>query len=71
MAQQALTVLGAFPVERHAHDLLLPRIWSLRSNLTAYDAAYVSLAELLDATLITRDARLLRASGHTARVEVI
>jgi predicted nucleic acid-binding protein len=70
-ARQALTFLGAFPVERHAHDLLLPRIWALRSNLTAYDAAYVSLAELLDATLITRDARLLRASGHTARVEVI
>jgi predicted nucleic acid-binding protein len=70
-AQQALAFLGAFPIERHTHDLLLPRIWALRANLTAYDAAYVALAELLDATLITRDARLLRAPGHSARVEVI
>lgn len=70
-AKQSLTILAALPFERHAHDLLLPRIWALRSNLTAYDAAYVALAEILDATLITRDARLLRASGHTARVEVV
>jgi predicted nucleic acid-binding protein len=70
-ARQALANLAAFPVERHAHDLLLPRIWALRQNLTAYDASYVSLAEALGAKLLTRDARLLRASGHTAHVEVI
>jgi predicted nucleic acid-binding protein len=53
------------------HDLLLPRIWALRQNLTAYAAAYVALAEALGATLLTRDARLLRASGHAAHVEVV
>jgi predicted nucleic acid-binding protein len=69
-ARQALATLAAFPVERHAHDFLLPRIWALRQNLTAYDACYVSLAEALGATLLTRDARLLRAAGHAAQVEV-
>jgi predicted nucleic acid-binding protein len=70
-ARQALSTLGAFPLERHSHEPLLLRIWALRSNLTAYDAAYVALAEVLDATLLTRDSRLLRAPGHAARVEVV
>ena len=39
------------------------RVWSLRHNLTAYDASYVALAEKLDATLITVDERLTRAPG--------
>ena len=42
----------------------------LRENLTAYDAAYVALAEILGATLLTRDGRILRAPGHAAHVEV-
>ena len=46
-------------------------MWALRANVTAADAAYVALAELLDAPLITRDARLFRSSGHTARIEFI
>jgi len=50
---------------------LLPRIWGLRANLTAYDAAYVALAEALDAPLLTRDRHLAAAPGHRARVEVI
>ena len=69
-AQQALEVLADFPIERYSHQILLPRIWSLRENLTAYDAAYVALAEVLGATLLTRDGRISRAPGHTARVEV-
>jgi predicted nucleic acid-binding protein len=69
--RQALENLAAFPLERHSHDLLLARIWALRQNLTAYDASYVALAEALGATLLTRDARLQRASGHLAQVEVI
>lgn len=69
--RQALANLAAFPLERHSHDLLLARIWALRRNLTAYDAAYVALAEALDATLLTRDARLRRASGHRAQIEII
>src|SRR5262249_54491916 len=54
----ALAALADFPVRRYPHGLLLPRIWALRNNLTAYDAAYVALAEALDAPLLTRDRRV-------------
>jgi predicted nucleic acid-binding protein len=69
-AGQALTALADLPIERYSHEVLLPRVWALRQNLTAYDAAYVTLAEILGATLLTRDSRILRAPGHSARVEV-
>ena len=65
---EALADLVDLPLERHPHDMLLPRIWNLRDNLTGYDAAYVALAEGLDATLLTRDRKL--ASGRS-RVEVV
>ncbi len=68
---QALDDLLSFPLDRYPHDIFLERIWALRENLTAYDAAYVSLAEALDAPLITRDARLASSSGHEARIELI
>lgn len=55
--------LSALPIRRYRHASLLAGIWSLRGHLTAYDAAYVALARLLEATLITRDERLARASG--------
>lgn len=58
-------------LEYHPHGPLLPRIWELRDNLTAYDAAYVALAEALDAPLLTADARLAAAPGHRARIEVL
>jgi predicted nucleic acid-binding protein len=67
----ALDVWRAVPVRRHGHELLLPRIWSLRADLTAYDAAYVALAEALDAPLLTLDVKLARAPGHRARIEVM
>jgi predicted nucleic acid-binding protein len=67
----ALTDLVDLPVLRYRHDFLLPRIWDLRSNLTAYDAAYVALAEALDAPLVTRDRRLAAAARNTARVELV
>lgn len=67
----ALDDLGDLPVHRYPHDVLLPRIWALRANLTAYDAAYVALAEALDAPLLTRDRRLATAPGHAARVELV
>ena len=67
----AISFLRAFPLHRHPHEPLLDRVWALRQNVTAYDATYVALAELLDAPLITRDARLARSSGHTARIEFI
>jgi predicted nucleic acid-binding protein len=65
----ALTDLADLPLRRYPHDLLLPRVWSLRNNLTAYDAVYVALAEALDAVLLTGDRRLAAAPGHGARVE--
>jgi predicted nucleic acid-binding protein len=70
-AGEALSDLADFPLHRSAHTPLLPRIWALRHNLTAYDAAYVALAEALDARLLTCDARLASAPGHTAHVELI
>jgi len=51
--------------------LLLRRVWELRHNLTAYDAVYVALAEVLDAPLLTRDRRLDATAGHEARVELV
>jgi predicted nucleic acid-binding protein len=54
---------------RVPHHPLMPRCWDLRHNLTPYDAAYVALAELLDATLLTTDLRLARASGIRCEIE--
>jgi predicted nucleic acid-binding protein len=70
-AAMAISFLQAFPVMRHSHRPLLQRVWALRNNVSAYDAMYVALAELLDVPLITRDRRLARSSGHTARIEFI
>jgi predicted nucleic acid-binding protein len=67
----ALIDLTDLPLRRYPHDLLLPRIWDLRNNLTAYDAAYVALAEALNAPLLTRDRRLATAAGHFAQVELV
>jgi predicted nucleic acid-binding protein len=66
---EALTDLVDFPLTRYPHFVLLTRIWQLR-HLTAYDAAYLALAEALDATLVTRD-RALAKAGNQVRVEVI
>lgn len=63
--------LADLPIVRCQHEVLLPRIWELRHNLSAYDAAYIALAEALDATLLTCDAPLARAPGNNARVEFI
>jgi predicted nucleic acid-binding protein len=70
-SSSALENLQALDVQRHAHEPLLGRIWALRENLTAYDAAYVALAEVLDATLLTCDAKLSRAPGVAVRAELI
>jgi len=67
----ALADLAGLPVHRYPHDFLLPRVWELRGNLTAYDAVYVALAEALDALLLTRDKRLAAAPGHRARIELV
>jgi len=69
-AEIALRDLSQLGVRRHEHAMLLPRVWELRANLTAYDAVYVALAEALDAPLLTMDARLAAAPGHRARIEI-
>jgi len=70
-AQDAFTDFHDLAVERWpASDALRRRAFQLRHNLSAYDAAYIALAEALDCPLLTRDARISRASGHTAQVEV-
>lgn len=70
-ARQALAALQRLPAFRWQHEPLLSRVWELRHSLSAYDAVYIALAELLDATLLTTDARLGRSAGHRARVEVV
>jgi len=69
-AEEAMEDLIALRLTRYAPALLLKRIWGLRQNLSAYDAAYVALAEALKAPLITRDQKIAAAPGHTAVVEV-
>ena len=69
-AGEAIEDLAALRISRYAPVLLIDRIWRLRHNLSAYDAAYVALAEELKAPLITRDQRLAAAPGHAAAVEV-
>ena len=65
-AEQFLTALEELPAERYAHTPLLGRIWELRHNFTAYDAAYIALAEATGSVLYTSDEKLCK--GHRARV---
>lgn len=70
-AEAALAVLAEFPAIRVTHKVLLPHAWSLRANVSAYDASYVALAMRLPATLMTADARLARTVGDVLSVELI
>jgi len=63
---EILTDLAELDAERHPHTPLLGRIWELRHNFTAYDAAYIALAEATGSVLYTCDAKLCK--GHRARV---
>ena len=69
-SRYALKALSDMRLTRYPHGPLVARIWDLRGNLTAYDAAYVALAEALDAPLVTTAGRLAREPGHRARVEL-
>src|SRR5580658_454474 len=69
-AEEAMEDLIAGRVTRYGPVVLLDRIWQLRQNLSAYDAAYVALAEELKAPLITRDQKIAAAPGHSATIEV-
>lgn len=70
-AQQALCDLIALRLRRASHLALLPRIWELRENVTAYDAAYVALAEAIAAPLLTSDARFAAAPRLHREVELL
>ena len=70
-AAVALEDLRSLDLQRHAHEPLLDRVWELRHNLSAYDAVYVALAEVLDTVLLTCDGRLARAPGVARRVELV
>lgn len=67
----ALDDLAALPARRAPHRPLLARCWELRDNLTPYDAAYVALAEAMQATLLTGDRRLARAQGIRCNIEIL
>lgn len=69
-ANEAVRDLLDLRVTRYPHTLLIPQIWQLRHNFSAYDAAYIVLAEKLRAPLITRDGQLASASAHMATVEL-
>lgn len=68
LASMAHRDLGALRVDLFAYEPLADRIWALRSNLTAFDAWYVALAEALDATLLTLDTRLAKAPGTRCKI---
>jgi predicted nucleic acid-binding protein len=68
---EAIRDLLDLRIQRHPHDLLIGRVWELRAAMTAYDAWYVSLAEALDAPLVTLDRKLARSRGHRAEVRLL
>lgn len=68
--REALTDLGDLAIERYPHEPLLSRGWELRENLTAYDAVYLALAEVLGAVLVTCDGRLARAAERSGGIDV-
>lgn len=70
-ANQALEDFTGLPVVYYPHQPFLPRIWAMRHNITTYDAAYITLAEAMPATLLTCDERLAAAKGHAAQIEII
>jgi len=69
--RQTLVDLADLPLYRYPHAFLLSRVWNLRNNFTAYDAAYVALAEVLGAPLLTRDRRLAAAANDLVPVELV
>ena len=67
----ALEHFSLLDLNRYGHDTFLRRIWALKENITAYDAAYVALAEALDAPLVTGDRKLAKAPRIQAAIELL
>ena len=70
-AELALGDLVELPLRRGAHRPLVARCWQLRENCTFYDAAYVALAELLEAPLVTADMRLAAIPGARCDIDLL
>jgi predicted nucleic acid-binding protein len=56
---------------RYPHEPLLDRIWQLKDNVSAFDAAYIALAERLGGALVTMDKRLEKAFLTHGRARLI
>ena len=69
--REAIDDVASLSLRRYGHAGLLPRVWEMRNNLTAYDAVYVALAQVLNAPLLTCDRRLAAAVGHRAQIETM
>jgi predicted nucleic acid-binding protein len=70
-AEAAIADLQALRIQRLSHRPFLERCWELRENVTVYDAAYIAVAETLDAPLLTADQRLARAPGARCLFELL
>ncbi len=69
-AADVLKDFALLTLMRYPHEPLNERVWELRGNLTAYDATFVALAEILSVPLVTCDAKLASAPGHAASIEL-
>ena len=70
-AQRALAAWQRFGIRRHPTIRMIDRVWELRHNVSAYDAAYIALAEALRCNLLTADHRLAAATGPRCTIEVV
>jgi len=68
---EVLDDMASAPLVRHPSTPLIPRVWELRATHSAYDAAYVALAEILEVPLVTTDAALARSHGHAAHIRLV
>lgn len=71
IAAEVIEIWTRLGLERAGVSGLLPRVWELRENLSAYDAIYVALAEAVGAPLVTADGRLGRAPGPRCTITVV
>ncbi len=67
---EAVADFAAFRIERHHMTRLLGHLLELRDNFTVYDAAYLVLAQALEAPVVSADAKLKEATRLGIRVQV-